>query len=242
MLLGSAEEQARLDSIDADARGGVGGTLLLRGEPGIGKSELLGYAAAQASDFRVLRATGVESETELPFSGLAELCKPVLELVGSIAQPQAVALSSALALGPATATDAFAIAVATLSLLAEAAEQQPVLAVVDDVPWMDSASRNALFFAARRLRAEPIAMLFAADDGWRVAFPGSGLCELTMRALDDRQTGALVEQASGRKVPERVAEQIHAGTGGNPLAILEATRQLSEAPPAGRALIGERLQ
>src|SRR5690348_15139835 len=150
MLVGRGDEQARIEALLADAASGVSRALVIRGEPGIGKSALLRYAAERAEGLTVLRATGIESESELPFSGLSELLRPLIGRLNDIPPPQAAALAGALALGPPVAEDGFTIRLATLSLLAHAAEQRPVLALVDDAHWLDASSRDALLFTARR--------------------------------------------------------------------------------------------
>jgi len=135
MLVGRGEEQARIDALLEHGRNGISGSLILRGEPGIGKSELLSYAVHRAADMTILSVTGIESESELPFAGLAELLHPVLGLMSAIPPPQAAAVQAALALGPPTAPDPFAVSAATLSLLAAAASKAEV--VVDDGAWCD---------------------------------------------------------------------------------------------------------
>ena len=142
------------------ARDQMSSSLVIYGEAGIGKTALLDYAASIAADFLILRATGVEAESEIPFAGLAELLQPVLHHREDIPARQATALASALAIGPAVPGERFAVAAATLSLLAAASEDQPVLCLIDDAQWLDLSSAEALVFAARRLHAEGVVMLF----------------------------------------------------------------------------------
>src|SRR5690242_7485991 len=163
-LIGRREECARIEGLLGDARMGRSGTLVLRGEPGIGKSALVAYAVEQAREMEVLRAVGVESEAALPFAALHALLLTKIELLELIPEPQARALGAALALSPAAHGDRLAAYAGTLSLLAEAAEQRPLLVVVDDAQWLDRASGEALVFAARRLAGEAIAFLFAASE------------------------------------------------------------------------------
>src|SRR5262249_25997416 len=158
VLPGRAAECLRLDALLAAARNGSSSALVLRGEPGIGKTALLGYAREQAVGFRVLAAPGVESEAEIAFAALADLVRPILGGLPSIAEPQAAALAGALALGPPVAADRFAHCAATLSLLAAAAEDAPVLALVDDLHWIDPSSAEAILFAGRRLESEGLVL------------------------------------------------------------------------------------
>src|SRR5215218_8820412 len=154
MLIGRSAECATLEEVLADARQGRSRVLVLRGEPGIGKSALLRYAADQAQGFTVVHARGVESEAELAFAGLADLTRPLLGHLPGLPRVQAAALKAALALGPPVGGDRFIIAAATLTLLGAAAERRPLLAVVDDVHWLDAPSAEVLGFVARRLQAE----------------------------------------------------------------------------------------
>ena len=165
MLLGRDAEHAGLRELLDRARHGTSAALVIRGEPGIGKSSLLDDAVAAAEGMTVLRARGVESESELSFAGLADLLAPVVDERDALPAPQRAALAGALALGPPVAGDRFTVYAATLSLLAMAAERAPVLAVVDDAPWIDPPSREALVFAARRLGEEGVVLLFAARTG-----------------------------------------------------------------------------
>ena len=174
-LNGRDEETRRIDSLLEAARAGTSEALMLRGEPGIGKTALLRYAAERAQGMTVLHAQGLEVESELAFCALADVFRPVIDRLDAIPAPQARALAGALGLGPATPSDRFLVCASTLSLLAAAAEDRPVLAVVDDAHWVDAASREALFFAARRLDAEHVTMLVASLEwgpglihpGWR---------------------------------------------------------------------------
>src|SRR4051795_6241234 len=171
-MVGRKDEQARLAALLEAARQGRSGTLLLHGPAGIGKTELLRHAEDQAEDFQVLKARGMETESDIPFAGLAELVMPLLAHLDDIPSVQAAALRGALALGPVQAADRFTVPAALLSLLARAAEERPVLAVIDDAQWLDDASLDAFLFAGRRLGQEGVAIVAAArDDGQRVATP-----------------------------------------------------------------------
>jgi hypothetical protein len=219
MLVGRTSERLALDHLLADARVGRSGVLALVGEPGIGKTALLDYAAESAAGMRVLRARGIESEAEVPFAGLSELLRPALGVLDRIPAPQAAALTGALALGPGTANDRFAIGAATLSLLSACAEEMPLALLVDDVHLLDGSSAGALLFAARRLVADPIALALTVREGERSLVDGSDLRVLRVAGLDRADATALVGDA---------AERLYAATGGNPLALLEL------APEAGR--------
>ena len=234
MLVGREQERTRLDSLIARARGGESAALLLHGEPGIGKTRLLEHAAATAADFKVLRARPLEAESELAFAGLSELLRPVLHLLDRIPGPQKAALSGALALGPSVPGDRFAVAAATLSLLAAAAEKSPVLVVVDDAHWLDAPSREALLFAGRRLGSEGVLMLLGMRDREWISVAGLGTLEL--HGLSAGHAVALVER-TGTPVDVAVRNRIVTETRGNPLAILEAVATLTDAELLGKAPI-----
>src|SRR5918997_2003 len=169
MFVGREHERARIDRLLGDARTGRSGALLLHGDPGIGKTALMRWAIGRASGMRVLRARGIETESDIPFAGLAELVTPLLNRLDDIPDVQALALRGALALGPATPHDRFTVPAGLLSLLAVAAEEQPVLVAIDDAQWLDDASLEAFLFAGRRIEAEGIAMLGSLRDGTPVA-------------------------------------------------------------------------
>src|SRR5918992_3367218 len=169
MFVGRERERARIDRLLGDARAGRSGALLIHGEGGIGKTALMRWAIGQASGIRVLRPRGFETESDIPFAGLAELGTPLLDRLDDIPEVQARALRGALALGPATPHDRFTVPAGLLSLLAVAAEEQPVLVVIDDAQWLDEASLEAFLFAGRRIGAEGVAMLGALRDGSAVA-------------------------------------------------------------------------
>ena len=159
------------------ARAGSSAVLVVRGEPGIGKTALLDYAAGRALGFRVIWARGVESEMELAFAGLHQLCAPMLGRLGQLPKPQRDALAVALGMQQGQALDRFLVGLAALSLLAATAENQPLACLVDDAQWLDRASVQCLAFAARRLLAEPVALIFAArqpdDDHDLTGLPGA---------------------------------------------------------------------
>src|SRR3984885_10138311 len=175
VLLGRDHERQEIGRALAQSRSGASAVLALAGEPGIGKTALLDYAAGQAEGMQLLRARGIESEAQIPFGSLLELIRPALVLLDRIPQPQAVALEVALALRPGSAQDRFALGAATLSLLAAYAEQAPVAVLVDDAQWLDGSSAQALLFAFRRLVADAIAGFIAVREGEPSLLDGSDL-------------------------------------------------------------------
>lgn len=218
------------------ARSGTSAALLITGEPGIGKSALLDDAVDAAAGMTVLRVRGVESESELPYAGLAELMRPALGYCRGLPVPQVAALEAAFALGPPVATDRFTAYVGALSLLAAAADRAPVLAVVDDVHWLDATSREAVAFVARRLGQEGVVLLLAARSGEGHGLEGVGMSELALHGLDLAASLALLA-AGPEPVDLGVATRLVAATGGNPLALIEVAAVLSPAQRAGIELI-----
>jgi DNA-binding CsgD family transcriptional regulator len=238
VLVGRRDERRRLDGLIARARRGQSAALVVHGEPGIGKTSLLEYAAASARGFKILRARPLESESELAFAGLSELLRTILHLLVRIPSPQWTALAGALALGPPMPGDRFAVAAATLSLLAAAAEEGPVLAMADDAHWLDTPSREALLFAGRRLGSEGILLLLGMRD--REWIPLSGLETLELPGLPAVAAAALVERTRAH-IDAAVRNRLVADTFGNPLAILEAIATLTEAELLGRTPIARPL-
>jgi DNA-binding CsgD family transcriptional regulator len=237
VLVGRREEQRRIGALLAAVKRGRSGALVLLGEPGIGKSALLDDAARRARGLRVVRTAGVESESELPYSGLLTLARPIEGLVPSLPEPQAQALTAALALGPAGAADPLAVCAATLGLLAAAAEDEPVLALVDDAHWLDAETAQAIGFAARRLGNERIAILIALREGEESAFSPAGLEQLVVRGLPPAEASRLLGDRIAAPVARRLAEL----TIGNPLALLELVDELSEGQREGLDPIAEPL-
>jgi DNA-binding CsgD family transcriptional regulator len=235
-MFGRTGELEILRRLIAKARSGRSAVLVVRGEPGIGKTELLRQLTAEASGFWVAPVAGVESEMELPFAGLYQLCAPMLGRLGSLAEPQRRGLSVAFGLASGESPDPFLVALATLSLITEAAEEQPMLCVVDDAQWLDQASAQVLGFVGRRLLAEPIALVFAT----RAPAPGdpssdhlAGLPELRLDGLDDRSARALLATVASGPLDESVRARILEETHGHPLALLELYRGRSAADLAG---------
>jgi DNA-binding CsgD family transcriptional regulator len=213
-------------------RAGESSVQVLRGEAGVGKTALLQYVAERAPDCRIARIAGVESEMELPFAGLHQLCAPMLDGLDGLPGPQGNALRAAFGLQDGDAPDRFLVALAVLTLLAEAAEVQPLVCLVDDVQWLDHASAQTLAFVARRLLAERIAMVFAVREPADVN-ELDGLAEMVVGGLPDGDARSLLASAVLGRLDERVRDQIVAETRGNPLALLELPRGLTPAELAG---------
>jgi DNA-binding CsgD family transcriptional regulator len=229
-LRGRRDECAVLDDLLAGVRAGRSGVLVLRGEAGIGKTALLRYLIESASDLTVARAVGVESEMELPFASLHQLCVPMLDRLERLPAPQREALEIVFALSDGAAPDRFLVGLGVLSLFSEVAEGGPLLCVVDDAQWLDQASALTLAFVARRLLAEPVGIVFAARA------PGDELehlPELPLRGLRNGDARALLGSAVRFILDERVRDRILAETRGNPLALLELPRGFTAAQLAG---------
>jgi DNA-binding CsgD family transcriptional regulator len=220
-LLGRQRERAALSQLLFDVRSGRGRALVLRGEPGIGKTALLEDLCARADDVVLARVAGIESEMELAFAALQQLCAPMLDKLAGLPDPQRAALGVAFGLETGAAPDRFLVGLAALSLLSEVAEQQPLLCVIDDAQWLDRASAQTLAFVARRLLAEPVALVFATRE------PGEeyrGLPELPVGGLGAGDARELLGSVIGGPLDERVRDRIVAETRGNPLALLELPR------------------
>jgi DNA-binding CsgD family transcriptional regulator len=229
MLLGRLPERAALSQLLDAARAGRSGVLVVRGEPGVGKTALLDWAIESAAGLRVARVAGVESEMELAFAVLQQLCAPMLGKLEGLPGPQRDALRVAFGLTAGPAPDRFLVGLAALSLLSEAAEQ-PLLCVIDDAQWLDRASAQALAFVARRLLAEPVALVFATRE------PGGeyrGLPELPVGGLRDDDAQELLRSVITGPLDERVRDRIIAETRGCPLALLELPRGVTPAELAG---------
>lgn len=234
MLFGREVECARIGALLEAARERRSGALVLRGEAGIGKSALLDYAAERAEGYRVLRALGVESEAEIAFAGAQQLLGPVMYALAELPPPQAAALKRSLAIEEGPAPEQLSVAVATLSLIAAAAEERPLVCIVDDAHWLDQASALVLQFAARRLYAEGVVMLFAAREPETVSFPAPGVPELRVQPLTSEAARALLATREP-DLAAPAAERLIRSTGGNPLALVEISRALSREQQLGRA-------
>ena len=231
-LAGRDAQGARLDQVLADARTGQSAVLVLRGEPGMGKTALLGYAAESAGGFQVARAAGVESEMELPFASLHQLCRPMLGGLRRLPSPQRDALGTAFGLGPGSQPDRFLVGLAVLSLLSDTAEERPLLCLIDDAQWLDRSSAQVLAFVARRLQAESVVLLFAERE------PGeldqlAGLPDLPLPGLPDDCARELLASAISGPLDDRVRDRILAEARGNPLALIELPHELTLVKLAG---------
>jgi DNA-binding CsgD family transcriptional regulator len=228
VLLGRERECQELERLLATARSGTSAVLAIVGEPGIGKTALLDYAAAHAGGLRVLRARGIESESNVAFAALLELLRPALGLLERIPAPQAQALEVALALRPGAGGDRFAVGAGTLALLAAFAEEAPALMLLDDAHLLDPSSAHALLFALRRLLADPLCVLLAVRAGEPSLLDGADLPTMRLAGIDRESTAELLGA-----VPAALAGRAHAATGGNPLALLalrDDVEHLGEAP------------
>jgi DNA-binding CsgD family transcriptional regulator len=238
VLLGRADECARIDDLLHKARCGRSGTLVIRGDPGIGKTALVDYADSRADGMRVLRAVGVESETELPYAGLHELVRPVAGLIERLPGQQRTAMRHALALGGGEVGDRFAVYAATLGLVALAASERPVLCLIDDSHWLDRGSAEALVFAARRLEDDDVAIVFAARDAPPRGLTAPGVPELRLGGLELAAAVQLLADRHESIAPD-VARRIADATGGNALALLEAPREMGDGQLSGRDAIDD---
>jgi DNA-binding CsgD family transcriptional regulator/tetratricopeptide (TPR) repeat protein len=229
-LWGREQECTLLDELVSSIRRGESRSLVLRGEAGIGKTALLEYLIESAADLKVARATGIESEMELAFASLHQLCAPLLDRLERLHAPQRDALRIVFGLSAGPAPDPFLVGLAVLSLLSEVGEQRPLLCVVDDAQWLDQTSALTLGFVARRLLAEPVGLVFAARE------PGEELRhvpDLEVRGLPGRDARGLLGSAVPSMLDERVRDRIIAETRGNPLALLELSRGLTATELAG---------
>ncbi|MDH6111569.1 DNA-binding CsgD family transcriptional regulator [Kitasatospora sp. MAP12-15] len=233
MLYGRAREQAVVEALLDGARQGRSGALVLRGEPGIGRSALLDHAAERAGgDHRLIRVSGVEYEADLPFAGLHLLLGSALDRLPALPGPQRRALEIAFGLVDGGPADRLLSGLATLALLAELAADQPLLCLVDDAQWLDRSSSEALLLAARRLDREGVVLLFAARDG-EGSFPAPGLPELRLTGLDPTAAAALLTSRQDSPAAERVRFRVLTQAQGNPLALTELPAALAADPTSG---------
>ncbi|HXT90273.1 MAG TPA: AAA family ATPase [Trebonia sp.] len=229
-LIGRTDERFAIDQLLIKVRAGRSQALVVHGEVGVGKTALLHYLIDQAAGCRVVRATGIDSEIELPWAGLHQLCLPLLDGLGSVPDPQRDALRTAFGISAGPPPDRFLVGLAVLSLLSAAAGDQPLIGIVDDAQWLDQASSQALGFAARRLAADPVGLVFAT----RV--PGedaAGLPRLAVDGLRAADAQALLDAVLTGPVDPQVRDLIIAETGGNPLALLELPRGRTPEQLAG---------
>lgn len=231
-LRGRRSECQSLDRLLEDVRGGQSRVLVLRGEAGVGKTELLEYLVANASGCRLERGAGVESEMELAFAGVHQLCAPMLTHLDDLPGPQRDALGTAFGLKAGAATDRFLVGLAVLSLLSEVADERPLVCLVDDAQWLDRASAQVLGFVARRLLAERVALVFAVRDTSEDRELGN-LPVMVIGGLSDADARSLLDSATPGRLDERVRDRIVAESNGNPLALLELPKGLTAAELAG---------
>jgi DNA-binding CsgD family transcriptional regulator len=232
MLWGRRQQCGALGGLLADVRAGRSRALVVCGEPGIGKSALLAYAADTAPDFRVARAEGIESDRELPYAALHQLSSRMLDRLDRLPGPQRDALGVAFGLRSGSAPNRFLVGLAALGLLSEMAASQPLLCLVDDAQWLDQASAQVLAFVARRLDAESVALLFGTRDPTAVG-DLAGLPGLVLEGLPDADARGLLGSVIPGRLDERVRDRIIAECGGNPLALLELPHGVTAADVAG---------
>ncbi len=247
LLFGRDAERSLLGGLLDGARQSRSGVLVIRGDVGVGKSALLEDSRERATGMRVLSGSGVESEAQLPFAALHQLVRPILAYVERLPGPQARALRGALGLEAGGSEDRFRVSLAVLTLLAEAAEEHPLVCLVDDAHWLDDASADALVFVARRLEAEAVVMLFAAREAEYRRFEAPGLPELNLGGLPSEAASALLDHHAGVSLPPDVRDRLIEETGGNPLALLELPAVLtpdllSGVDPLAPLPVGERVE
>lgn len=230
-LRGRTDECETLRGLLSTARSGSSQVLVVRGEPGVGKSELLTYVSEHASGFRCASVAGVQSDMELAFAGLQQLCAPLLDHLDDLPEPQREALNVAFGRGMGATPDRFLVGLAVLSLMAAATSGQPLLCVIDDAQWLDEVSVQTLAFVARRLLAEPVALVFAAREHGAEAL--TGLPELALTGLSDADACALFQSVMPGGIDPRIRDRIVAETRGIPLALLEVPRTIPADELAG---------
>ncbi|MFJ4624381.1 AAA family ATPase [Streptomyces sp. NPDC088812] len=230
-LRGRRRERDALDKLVSEVEAGRSAVLVLRGDAGIGKSALLDHLAARVAEYRVARGAGAESEMELPFAGLHQLCAPFLGRVGSLPPPQREALATAFGISAGPAPDRFLVGLAVLGLLTEVAAERPLFCLVDDAQWLDRVSAQTLAFVARRMLAEPLALVFASRER-RGRDELAGLPELTVDGLDTTDARALLSAAADGPMDARIRDRVLAEARGNPLALLELPHGRLDAEPA----------
>jgi DNA-binding CsgD family transcriptional regulator len=231
LLLGRATECEALRTLLASARSSNSQAIVLRGEAGVGKTALLEYVVEQASGFRVAHVAGVESDMELAFAGLQQLCVPLLDHLDELPEPQREALSVAFGRGVGQTPDRFLVGLAVLSLMAAGATRAPLLCVVDDAQWLDQVSVQTIGFVARRLAAEPVALVCSVRDGGKDVL--TGLPELRLEGLSDTDARELLDSLMLAGIDPHVRDRVVAETRGIPLALLEVPRNVSAAELAG---------
>lgn len=237
-VLGRETELAQLSELLEAARGGRGGALVIRGDPGVGKTLLLAAAADSATDFRALSVAGVQSESDLAFGALSTLLRPVLSGIGGLPRVQADSLGAAVGLSSSAHVERLACNAGVVSLLAASASERPLLVLADDLQWCDAGSREVILFAARRMQSDPVAFVFTVREGDAGTPLNTGLPELRLEGLPEASALELVARSAGDVSPA-VARRLWSQTAGNPLALVEIPRNLSAEQRTGRAALEE---
>src|SRR5262245_22507166 len=240
-VVGRESELAEIGGLVDRARSGLSGVLVVRGDAGIGKTCLLDAVASSASDFDVLRLVGIESEMRLGFAGLHQLLTPFLDGIDVLPTPQARALKAAFGLSDDAAPDQFLVGLAALTLVSNAATRRPLLIVVDDAQWLDEESAGIIAFVGRRLYADRVCLLVSMRELLEGRRSFEGFTSLELAPLSDAASLALVDATVGVAVADHVRARLFADAGGNPLALLEFSRELSPDQLAGTAQLPELL-
>jgi hypothetical protein len=233
-FVGRSIESSVLAELTGVVQSGQGRALIVRGGAGIGKSTLIERLVQSAPGLHTVRAVGVESEMELPFGGLHQLCAPLLNLLPDLPAPQRDALRTVFGFKEGSPPDRLLVGLAVLGLFCEAAERKPVLCLVDDGHWLDRASAAALAFVGRRLLADPVFLVIATRE---VDMEFSGLPELVVSGLGDADAMALLRSLPGVPLDAQVRDRIVAEAHGNPLALMEWHRSLTPAEAAGGSVL-----
>src|SRR6516225_993000 len=242
VLVDRTVEAEAIERVLAAARDGLSAVLVLRGESGIGKTALLDHAVENASDMQVARVTGVESEMDLGFAGLHQLLIPFLGGLERLPVPQREALQAAFGMAAGPAPDRFLVGLAALTLITDAAVDQPVVCVIDDAQWLDRVSVEVLGFVARRLFADRVGMLFSVREGEQRAVVLEGLSELTIDALPEEAAGELLARTVGGPLDRQVERRVVGETAGNPLALVEFGGELTPEEASGAVPLAQPLR
>ena len=233
MLVGRRQEMAAISQLLADARQGASAALVVRGEAGVGKSALLDNTVQEATGFTVLRGVGVEGEADLAYAALHQILRPAFDRIDRLPPPQAGALKAAFGMTDETVDERFRVSLGVLGLLSEAAEDRPAVCIVDDAQWLDQASADSLLFAARRLQAESVVLIFGARDVADRPFEARGIDEIRLSGLSTQDARQLVGGQLGGSVAADVVEWLVDNARGNPLALMELPATLTQQQLVG---------